>query len=227
MPDNVCVREFCKLESTGQSFSGSLLNRAKQSGTLLHCSVLTVFHLAWSLGHTLQSSSHPTRMQYSRELLLRWNVQGSPGDLTNPVVLLRSGYQKPPGGHSVRPGSEGEEVTLTQGRKQLSHILLPSIILSNTQSLRNKSEELLALMRFNQDFSESCILAFTESQLSNWDSDADLEINGFGTPIRLDRCHNQGQVNGCRVCLYVNELNKTLRDIFQYVNLPHLFYCYY
>lgn len=60
--------------------------------------VLTVFHLAWSLGHTLRSSSHPTRMQNSRELLLRWNVQGSPGDLTNPVVLLRSGYQKPPGG---------------------------------------------------------------------------------------------------------------------------------
>lgn len=77
---------------------------------------------------------------------------------------------------------------MTEDREQpLSRILLPSTILSNAQSLRNKTEELFALVRFNHDFSESCMLAFTESWLSNWDSDADLEINEFGTPIRLDR----------------------------------------
>ncbi len=172
--------------------------------------VLAVFHLAWSPGYTLQSPSHPTRIQYSRELLLRWNVLDPPGDLTvpNPVDLLgSSGCQKPPEGQHCKTRKRGRRGGVRLRKKQpLSRIPLPSIILSNAQSLRNKSEELQALVRFNHDFRESCILAFTESWLSNRDSNADLEIDGFGTPIRLDRdTTTTGKATGGGVCLYVNE----------------------
>ena len=170
---------------------------------------LLVFHLTWSLGYTLLSPNRPVRTQYTREQLLHWsNTQEPSVDLrTIPVELLRP--IEPSGARWARRRTRkrgrrgGTRLRKTQ---PLSRIPLPSIILSNTQSLRNKTEELQMLVRSNHDFRDSCILAFSESWLSERDLAADLEIDGFGTPFRLDRDATvTGKSSGGGVCLYIND----------------------
>jgi len=88
----------------------------------------------------------------------------------------------------------------------LSRIPLPSVILSNVQSLRNKTDKLQAQARYSHDFRDACILAFTKTWLSDRDSDKDLETEGFGVPIRLDRdAAATGKSSAGGVCLYINE----------------------
>ncbi|XDV11492.1 hypothetical protein PO909_000423 [Leuciscus waleckii] len=73
-------------------------------------------------------------------------------------------------------------------RKQgLNRIPLPSIILANCQSLRNKLDELQANVRFLSDYRNACVISLTETWLKEHDLDSDLEIEGFGVPVRLDR----------------------------------------
>ena len=55
------------------------------------------------------------------------------------------------------------------------------------QSLRNKSDELQAHVRYQHEFKEACILALTETWLGEADLDADIALDGFGAPLRLDR----------------------------------------
>ena len=92
-------------------------------------------------------------------------------------------------------------------RKQpLSRIPLPSIILSNVRSLRNKIDELQANVRFQHYFRDACLLAITETWLSERDSDTELSIDSFGSPVRLDRdAAATGMSRGGGVCLYVNQ----------------------
>lgn len=91
-------------------------------------------------------------------------------------------------------------------RQHLSLIPLPSIILSNPRSLRNKTKELQALIRHQHEFKEACILAFTETWLSERDADGDLVIDRFGVPFRNDRASaTTGKLYGGGVCAYINE----------------------
>ncbi|KAK0150009.1 hypothetical protein N1851_009244 [Merluccius polli] len=88
----------------------------------------------------------------------------------------------------------------------LSHIPLPSIILSNVQSLWNKTDELQAQARYRHEFRDACILALTETWLSHKDLDKDVTIDGFGKPIRLDRdAVATGKSTGGGLCLFLNE----------------------
>lgn len=128
-------------------------------GLLALLSMLLAFHLNWSLVHTLLSPNMPARIQYTRELLLHWRSQESPADLILPIPVepLRP---NPDRNHSRGPqwstrtrGRRGS--TCLRKKQPLSCIPLPSIILSNAQSLRNKSEELQALVRCNHDFTVS------------------------------------------------------------------------
>ena len=171
---------------------------------------LLVFHLSWSLGNSLLSPKRPAPIQYTRELLLHWNnIHELPADLRSfPDELLL----KPNGG-------SGTHRTKTQSRKRgrrggirlrknqpLSRIPLPSIILSNANSLRNKTEELQEEVRSSHDFKHACILAFTETFLSENDSPNSMEIDGFRIPFRLDRdpVITRKSIGG-GVCLYINE----------------------
>ncbi|XP_049908650.1 uncharacterized protein nek6 isoform X1 [Epinephelus moara] len=69
-----------------------------------------------------------------------------------------------------------------------------------------KVDELQALVRFQHDFRDACLLAITESWLTDRDSDADLSLDGFGAPVRLDcDASVMGKSQGGGVCLYVNQ----------------------
>lgn len=82
---------------------------------------------------------------------------------------------------------------------------LPTVLLSNAQSIRNKVDELEAWAKFKPEVREACLLAFTETWLSEADQDGDLAISGFGSPFRLDRSPEiTGKSRGGGVCLFVN-----------------------
>lgn len=67
---------------------------------------------------------------------------------------------------------------------------LPTILLANAQSIRNKVDELEALVKYKREIRETCLFAFTETWLSDADWDEDPDITG--------KSHGGG------VCLYIN-----------------------
>ncbi|XP_076748101.1 filamin-A-like [Maylandia zebra] len=66
-------------------------------------------------------------------------------------------------------------------------------------SLRNKLDELQGNVRFQKDFRDSCVMAFSETWLTELDQDADFSIDGFGAPFRRDRDARDGEVNSVDV----------------------------
>uniref|UniRef100_A0AAV2IWL7 Uncharacterized protein n=1 Tax=Knipowitschia caucasica TaxID=637954 RepID=A0AAV2IWL7_KNICA len=91
-----------------------------------------------------------------------------------------------------------------QDRRKLP--ALPTVLLGNVQSIRNKLDELEAWTTLRQEIKNACLLVFTESWLSESDRDEDLTLTGFGAPLRLDR--NKEVTNkqrGGGVCCYVNK----------------------
>ena len=101
-------------------------------------------------------------------------------------------------------------------RLKLQCIPLPSILLCNAQSIRNKVDELQANVIHLEKFRDTCIIAFNETWLTSTDLEIDLSLSGFGLPIRLDRDADvTGKSLGGGVCLYVNERwcrNITVRE---------------
>ncbi len=73
-------------------------------------------------------------------------------------------------------------------KSRLNRTPLPSIIMSNVQSLRSKIDDLQAMVRFQHDYKDACILALTETWLKSSDPGNSVIIDGFGIPFRTDRC---------------------------------------
>jgi ribosome assembly protein 1 len=99
-------------------------------------------------------------------------------------------------------GSKGG--ALHRLRKRFSRPPLPSVVLSNVQSLPNKLDELRVLCRFDSVYREACLLGLSETWLND-DVDNDVvSINGFSI-LRSDRTRTEsGKNGGGGVCLYVN-----------------------
>ncbi|KAK0155559.1 Ras GTPase-activating-like protein IQGAP1 [Merluccius polli] len=71
--------------------------------------------------------------------------------------------------------------------------------------MRNKVDELQANVKCIPEYKNACVIALTETWLKEHDLGQDLEIDGFGQPIRLDRdTQLTGKTQGGGVCLYVN-----------------------
>lgn len=90
---------------------------------------------------------------------------------------------------------------------------LPAILLSNVRSLRNKIDELSALIKYDGDYRRTSLFCFTETWLSQ--ETADFNIDGF-TLIRFDRDTFKTQKTvGGGLCMAVNNrwaTNFTLRE---------------
>ena len=64
----------------------------------------------------------------------------------------------------------------------------------------------LANVKFLEEYKSACLLAVTETWLKDHDSQADLEIDGFGEPFRLDRDPTAtGKSLGGGLALYVKQ----------------------
>lgn len=83
---------------------------------------------------------------------------------------------------------------------------LPSVLLSNFQSILHKIDELETYAKFKQEVKYTCLLSFTATWLSDTDQDSDLILTGFGSPIRMNRSLEiTGKSRGGGICLYVNQ----------------------
>ena len=91
-------------------------------------------------------------------------------------------------------------------RKRKVRPPLPSIILANVQSLRNKHDELVAHTKFLYEYREASLLCLTETWLDDTIANGCLRIDGFSGPIRQDRSAvSTGKSRGGGVCVYVSE----------------------
>lgn len=85
-------------------------------------------------------------------------------------------------------------------------MLLPIIVLANVQSLRGNIDKLQAKVKYPEDYKHAYVLALTETWVKAYDLPFDLEIEGFGETIRLDRDPRRtGKSLGGGLCLYVNQ----------------------
>ncbi len=80
---------------------------------------------------------------------------------------------------------------------------LPSILLYNACSLKNKVEELRVNTRSLHEYRESCLLVFTEMWLQKDVPDSIVSLDGFSL-VRSDRNDNSGKSKGGGTCVYVN-----------------------
>lgn len=157
---------------------------------VFHMLLLFLFmNFAWS-------NPHSQTIQYTREFLL--NLQWS--QTLNPALQARISNICPEL-HSVTQnnpeiaGNNFKKVVKKRGKRggvrqrlrrqfQNNRILLPSIILANVQSLRNKTDELQGNVTYLLEYRDACLLAFTETWLFDSDSDASWDLKGFGFPVR-------------------------------------------
>ena len=138
------------------------------------------------------------------ELTADFHLTGLPDEIRRDVgVNFGSDYAR---GIKRRKRGKRGGVRLRLKKQQLTRLPLPSLILGNAQSLRNKLDELQGNVRFLRDYKDCCVMAFTESWLTEQDSDTDLSIDGFGVPFRQDRdAEVTGKSRGGGVCIYVNK----------------------
>ena len=178
-----------------------------------------VFALVWLLGFSVgcvfgQNGGHS--FVYTREYLLNLRDLANRGlDLQNidfPFEMLPSC----PSTHSDSSRSNRQGKKRKRGRKgavrqKLKKLKggrapLPSVILSNVRSLRSKTDELQTNVSYMHEYSEACLLAFTETWLDDRVHNHELTVDGFGAPIRLDRNKvDTGKEQGGGVCFYVNK----------------------
>ena len=107
----------------------------------------------------------------------------------------------------IRPRKRGRRGGVrTRLRRRPFKPPLPSIILSNVRSLRNKMDLLHAKCLVERAYKEACIIAFTETWLNEAVTDAEVDLDNF-TILRADRTRGSRKVKGGGVCMYVNNNN--------------------
>lgn len=180
-----------------------------------HSSLGGILFLLTFLSHILLGAcEHGKPLQYSHDFLFLLRDSGKgivdsssalPTEINqlNPSTGNRSWSSRP-----KRTRKRGRHSGLRQRLKRQGHhrIPLPTVILANAQSLRNKVEELQGNVRYLAEYRDTCVLALTETWLKEHDPSPDLEIDGFGVPYLLDRDPAvTGKSLGRGVCLYVNK----------------------
>ncbi|KAK0146639.1 hypothetical protein N1851_014036 [Merluccius polli] len=155
----------------------------------------------------------PNRITYSREFLLSLQPSARNPDIFSPLLrgldrdrLSRKIPLKRIRRKRGKRGGVQRRIRKVDFDVRRSLPPLPSILLSNVQSIRNKVDELEAYAKCKREFKETCLLALTETWLGEADRDDELSISGFGHPIRMDR-NPTNKAKGGGVCFYVNERN--------------------
>lgn len=151
-------------------------------------------------------NSAGTRYTYSRDALLQLNrlisadLSQDPilNDLGGDLNFIRRNFVRRKRRKRGRRGG----VKIRVRKRSLSRTPLPSMILGNVQSLRNKLDELQGHAGLQKDFKDCCVMAFTETWLTEQDQDNELLIDRFGAPFR--NVDTTGKTQGGGVCLYVN-----------------------
>jgi hypothetical protein len=136
--------------------------------------------------------------RYGREELLR---------IGNVKSTYIQRYEAPTEHVLSRKRKRGKKGGLRQRiRDRKTRPPLPTLLLSNVRSLRNQMSELSACVKYLYEYRDSCLLCFTETWLNDAIDSSTLNIDGFGSPIRLDRDPTTtGKSTGGGVCVYINK----------------------
>lgn len=92
---------------------------------------------------------------------------------------------------------------LWRTRRRQNRPTLPTILLANVQSLRNKLDDLRARIYFERDTRNCCVFAFTETWLDPSIPDCAVMLDNF-TMYRQDRTEDSGKSCGGGVFFSVN-----------------------
>lgn len=153
--------------------------------------------------HVMEGLDGSGRVTLSQELLLSLQFSNA-GEIpaSVPLELRRPAKKLNHRKRGRRGGLQRRLKTLRlDNRRKLPP--LPSVLLSNVQSIRNKIDELETYAKFKQEVKDTCLLAFTETWLGDTDQDSDLILTGFGSPIHMDQSPKiTGKSQGGRVCFY-------------------------
>ena len=109
-------------------------------------------------------------------------------------------------------GGELAAALITRGRRggvrqrvrRAAKLPLPTILLCNARSLRNKMDELRTQLKVSYEYRESGLLVFTETWFNNDVPDSLVEVEGF-TLIRSDRGASSGKLTGGGLCVYIRD----------------------
>lgn len=170
--------------------------------------LVTVLNFVWSdQQHTFRySREFLLGLQWSHPAVTDFNINLLTGNLPLELLIGRNiNFTKQ--GQTRKRGKRGGVKQRTRKLLSRNRIPLPSVILANVRSLMNKTEELRANVLHLRDYRDACLMAFTETWLTESDSDSDsaLEISGFGAPLHLDRDSEvTHKTLGGGVCLYIN-----------------------
>ncbi|KAM3624257.1 uncharacterized protein V6R79_021176 [Siganus canaliculatus] len=149
------------------------------------------------------------RITYSREMLLQIRHGSEPAlpvfDMLPEEIRDRGADHIAAVRKRTRRGKKKGGLRARMKRENWKQRALPAIILANVRSLRNKTDELQVNANHFHEYRRASILAFTETWLSKDDDNSAMHIDGFGSPIRLDRDGVvTGKQHGGGVCFYVN-----------------------
>lgn len=141
-------------------------------------------------------------LSYTRDQLLLLRTSYTPASqLPGELLVCR-----PEGGCRRWTRKRGKRGGVRQRlRRRANRPPLPSMLLCNACSLRNKVEELRANARFLHKYQELCLLVVTETWLQEDVSDSLVSLDGFSL-VRADRNDNSGKSKGGGTCVYVNNL---------------------
>lgn len=128
-------------------------------------------------------------LSYTRDQLLLLRTSYTPASqLPGELLVCR-----PEGGCRRRTRKRGKRGGVRQRlRRRANRPPLPSMLLCNACSLRNKVEELRANARFLHKYQELCLLVVTETWLQEDVSDSLVSLDGFSL-VRADSNDNSGK----------------------------------
>lgn len=148
----------------------------------------------WSANYNNGEAEHG--LTYSRESLLL--LQNSIHCSLNPDTVIPSEIRA-----SLKRKRGRQGGVRCRLRRRPYRPPLPSIILANVRSLRNKMDLLHAKCLMGSSFREACVLALCETWLDGSFPDSEVSLDGFRI-IRANRSEHSGKVRGRGVCMFVN-----------------------
>lgn len=154
-----------------------------------------------AVGFSTNTNSGPeSRLSYTRDVLI--NLRPSATRVRyNDTTLLPQECVKD---NTIKARKRGRKGGLRERiKRQPYRQPLPSIMLGNVQSIRNKADELRACTQYLSDYRQSCLICLTETWLTETDPDSSVDLEGY-TLVRMDRNLNSGKSKGGGVCAFIN-----------------------
>ena len=177
--------------------------------------LVLVFGLPWFVTNVHGQDGGYPNFSYGREFLLNLRNAGNSDTYFSSIVFptymlptlpqCSDDTERDQTKHKKRRKGGIPQKLKKMAKQGCNTMSLPTVVLSSVRSLRSETDELQATVNYIHECKNACLLAFTETWLNGNVHDNEWFIDGFGTPIHLDRNSSATRKShGGGVCLYVN-----------------------